>query len=88
MTLALLPLLLSGCYYSHLASGQLKLLWRRQPIAEAALDPAHSEQTRALLQLVESVRSFARDLGLSVDDQYTSFVDWPGDRNPACKRQL
>jgi predicted aminopeptidase len=70
----------SGCYYSHLASGQLKLLWRRQPIAEAAADPVYSRQVRELLGLVESIRSFARDLGLRIDDQYTSFVDWPGDR--------
>lgn len=33
-----------------------------------------------LLALVESVRGFARDLGLRVGDQYTSFVPWPGDR--------
>jgi len=70
----------SGCYYSHLASGQMKLLWRRQPIAEAVSDPAHPEQVRRLLQLVGPVRLFARELGLRVDDQYTSFVDWPGDR--------
>jgi predicted aminopeptidase len=70
----------SGCYYSHLASGQLKLLWRRQPIAEAAVDPAYPKQVRDLLGLVESIRSFGRELGLRVDDQYTSFVDWPGDR--------
>jgi len=71
---------LSGCYYSHLASGQMKLLWRRQPLAEAELDPTHSERVRGLLQLVEPVRELARDLGLHVDDQYTTFVDWPGDR--------
>jgi len=70
----------SGCYYSHLASGQIKLLWLRQPIQEATEDPAHPEQTRELLRLVESVRHFALDLGLQVDGQYTSYVDWPGDR--------
>ena len=71
---------LSGCYYSHLASGQMKLLWRRQPISEAVLDANHPARVRELLHLVESVRRFARDLGLRVEDQYTSFVDWPGDR--------
>ena len=70
----------TGCYYSHLASGQLKLLWRRQPITEAATDPANSEEIREMLELVEFIRVFAHDLGLRVDDQYTSFVDWPGDR--------
>lgn len=76
----LLALCNSGCYYSHLASGQLKLLWLRQPIEEATEDPAHSERTRELLRLVESIRHFALDLGLRVDGQYTSYVDWPGDR--------
>ncbi len=70
----------SGCYYSHLASGQMKLVWRRQAIDEAVVDTTHSDRVRGLLQLVEPVRDFARDLGLHVDDQYTSFVDWPGDR--------
>ena len=78
--LVLLALCNSGCYYSHLASGQLKLLWLRQPIEEATEDPAHPERTRELLRLVESVRHFALDLGLQVDGQYTSYVDWPGDR--------
>ena len=76
----LLMLCHSGCYYSHLASGQFKLLWLRQPIEEATEDPSHPEQTRELLRLVESVRRFAVDLGLRVEGQYTSYVDWPGDR--------
>jgi predicted aminopeptidase len=71
---------LSGCYYGHLASGQMKLAWRRQPIAEALADPTHSERVRGLLRVVKPVRRFALKLGLNVDDQYTSFVDWPGDR--------
>ena len=71
---------LSGCYYGHLASGQLKLLWRRQPISEATEDTSHSEQTRERLRLVGAVREFADELGLEVGHQYTSYVDWPGDR--------
>lgn len=78
--LAWLLLSTNGCYYGQLASGQLKLLWRRQPIEKVVLDPIQSERTRALLQLVASVRSFAIELGLRVGDQYTSYVDWPGDR--------
>jgi predicted aminopeptidase len=70
----------SGCYYGHLASGQLKILWNRQPIEEARVDPAHPEEVRAMLGLVESVRVFALELGLRVEDQYTSYVDWPDDR--------
>jgi predicted aminopeptidase len=78
--LTLLMLCNGGCYYSHLASGQIKLLWLRQPIQEATEDPAHDEQTRELLRLVGAVRSYALELGLRVDGQYTSYVDWPGDR--------
>ncbi len=70
----------SGCYYSHLASGQLKLLWRREPIEEVIVDPDRPAKTKDMLRLVEAVRQFALELGLRVDDQYTSFVEWPGDR--------
>ncbi len=71
---------LTGCYYGHLASGQIKILWRRQPSAEARIDPSHPEDVRELLTLVDSVRHFAIELGLNVGEQYTSYVDWPGDR--------
>jgi predicted aminopeptidase len=82
-TLLLLSLVLpmqTGCYYGHLASGQWKLLWRRQPIDVATANDATPERTRALLRLVGSVRGFATELGLDVGGQYTSYVDWPGDR--------
>ena len=71
---------LNGCYYGHLASGQIRMLWQRQPLEEALEDPTHPESVRELLQLVGSVRAFASELGLRVDGQYTSYVDWPGDR--------
>lgn len=73
-------LALPGCDYGHLAAGQLKILWRRTPITKASQDPKLAENERALLARVESVRAFARALGLRVGDQYTSFVPWPGDR--------
>ncbi len=69
-----------GCDYAHLAAGQLKILWRRQPIERATRDPGLSPGERTLLGLVESVRAFAAERGLRVGDQYTSFVAWPGDR--------
>ncbi|MBK7947493.1 MAG: aminopeptidase [Deltaproteobacteria bacterium] len=78
--LALGLLMLPGCDYGHLAAGQLKILWRRTPITKAVADPTLAENERVLLTLVESVRGFARALGLRVGDQYTSFVPWPGDR--------
>ncbi|MBY0401686.1 aminopeptidase [Myxococcota bacterium] len=70
----------TGCDYGHLAAGQLKILWHRTPITRAIEDPTLAENERALLARVESVRAFARELGLRVGDQYTSFVPWPGDR--------
>ncbi|MBW2500056.1 MAG: aminopeptidase [Deltaproteobacteria bacterium] len=70
----------SGCYYSHLADGQLRLLWGRRPIEEASVDPALADDERRLLGLVDPVRSYARELGLRVGGQYTSYVEWPGDR--------
>jgi predicted aminopeptidase len=69
-----------GCYYSHLASGQLEILWAREPIARVLDDPDLDEQTRALLQIVPAVREYAKRLGLDVGNQYTSYVEWPEDR--------
>lgn len=71
---------LGGCYYGHLARGQVSLLWNRQPIPEVVEDPATTPEIRDLLAQVDEVRAFARTLGLEVDDQYTSYVDWPDDR--------
>lgn len=56
------------------------MLWQRRPVAEATADPALPVRTRALLDLVDEVRRSAAALGLAVDGQYTSYVDWPGDR--------
>ena len=80
VALLLASLLSSGCYYSHLARGQLKLLWAREPIESVLASPDTSHETRSLLQLVDPVRRFAEGLGLRVDHRYTSYVDWPDDR--------
>jgi predicted aminopeptidase len=71
---------LSGCYYTHLAMGQNRLLRARQPIEAVLADPATSPEIRERLLLVLQVREFAIELGLDVGEQYTSFVEWPGDR--------
>jgi predicted aminopeptidase len=71
---------LSGCYYTHLAMGQNRLLRARQPIEAVLADPATSPEIRERLLLVLQVREFAIELGLDVRKQYTSFVEWPGDR--------
>ena len=75
-----LSVLTSGCYLGHVTSGQLRLLRARQPIDELVSDPGTPAELRQRLEVVSRARDFARDLGLDVDDQYTTYVDWPGDR--------
>jgi predicted aminopeptidase len=58
----------------------MELLWRRIPLEQASRDPGLSPQTRGLLSLVPRVRHAAAELGLEVGAQYTTWVDWPGDR--------
>ncbi len=78
--LFLLLTLVSGCYLGHVALGQLRLLRARVPISRVLADPATSDEERERLSLVLEVRDYARDLGLDVGEQYTSFAPWPGDR--------
>jgi predicted aminopeptidase len=71
---------LSGCYLGHLALHQARLLRARQPIDTLLADPSTSAELRDSLVLAEEARAFAERLGLDVGDQYTSYVEWPGDR--------
>jgi predicted aminopeptidase len=52
----------------------------RQPIEEVLADPGTPADLRRQLRTVQRARAYARALGLDVDEQYTSYVDWPGDR--------
>jgi len=70
----------SGCYLGHIAAGQARLLGERRDIHEVLADPATSSEVAASLTHVLEARDFARALGLEVGGQYTSYVDWPGDR--------
>lgn len=56
------------------------MMWRARPIDTVLTDPDTPDDVRAMLARVEDVRSFAAELGLSFGGQYTSYVDWPGDR--------
>lgn len=73
-------LLLPGCYYGHLAEGQLRLLRAERPIEQVLADPGTPGDVRASLVLVADVLAFAEALGLHVDGQYTDYAAWPGDR--------
>lgn len=77
---AVAGLLSTGCYLAHLADGQARLLFRREPLEAVLADPATPPDLAERLRLAAEVRTFARELGLEVRDQYTSYVDWPGDR--------
>ena len=70
----------SGCYYLHLARGQAQLLWQREPLADVLRDPDLPAAERRALAQIPPLRDFAASLGLAVSGQYTSYVDWPGDR--------
>lgn len=58
----------------------MEVLRARQPIDEVLAHDDTPDTLRHKLELVLAARKLARDLGLEVDEQYTSFVPWPGDR--------
>ena len=71
--------LLNGCFLWHVSVGQLKLLARRQPLEEVLSQATLSEEEQNKLRLIMRVRLFAMEqLGLHVDDSYTTFVDVGG----------
>jgi predicted aminopeptidase len=82
LLLALLAALAGGegCYYGHLAVGQTRLLLAREPIEEVLDRPDLDPRLQRQLELVGAARRYAAELGLEVGKQYTSYVDWPGDR--------
>jgi predicted aminopeptidase len=75
-----LSLFTTGCYLGHLATGQAQLMRAQRPIEEVLQDPATSASLRGQLETIQRARAYALRLGLEVDEQYTSYVDWPGDR--------
>jgi predicted aminopeptidase len=78
--LALIASSLPGCYLGHVAAGQWRLLSGRRPIDAVVADPATPPELRARLALAAEARALARELGLEVGGQYTSYVAWAGDR--------
>lgn len=71
---------LSGCstlgYYQQAASGQLNLLWQRQPIETLLADPQTSPALQQKLELALQARQFARDaLDLPVGDTFSDYVE-------------
>lgn len=71
---------LSGCYYIDLARGQTRVLWGRLNIQSVLADPDTPSMLADRLGVVVQTLAFARQIGLEVDGQYTSYLPWPGDR--------
>ena len=67
---------LGGCYYVHVAAGQLEMNSRREPIAEVIADPATDATLRRRLEFAVRARDFAMsDLGLPDNGSYRTFAD-------------
>ena len=71
---------LPGCYYGHLAEGQLRLLRAREPIPAVLADASTPPAVRNSLALVGDLRRFATSIGLTVGGQFETYAPWPGDR--------
>ncbi len=75
----LLPVLVSaglgGCYYQHLASGQLALLQAREPIAQVVARAETDPVLKARLLRVQAARQWAVGaLGLPDNGSYTDYA--------------
>ncbi|RAP59824.1 aminopeptidase [Oleiagrimonas sp. MCCC 1A03011] len=71
-----LALLLSGCYYLHLATGETRLLMRREPIRKVLDAPGTDPALKARLRLALRARAFASDrLDLPRNRSYTLYAD-------------
>jgi predicted aminopeptidase len=76
LALALACAGLSGCYYVHLAAGQLEMNRRRAPIEEVMARPETDESLRRRLDYANRARDFAMtDLGLPDNGSYRSYAD-------------
>ena len=72
--MALLVLSPTGRYLLRAGWEESKILWRRQPIAGLAADPATPPALKSKLALVLDARAFARDsLGLKTGQSFTTF---------------
>lgn len=81
---ALVALLLGGCGVGYVARAgyeEVRILWRREPIATLLARPDLDPELRAKLELVVAVRRFAAEgLGLRVGGQYDSVATVEADQ--------
>ena len=76
LALAAAGLALSGCYYLHLAAGQLEMNRRREPIPELVARDDTDPVLRQRLEYASRARDFAvTELGLPDNGSYRSYAD-------------
>lgn len=76
LTLVVVLLQMSGCYYMQAASGQMEIVRKREPIEEVVAAADSSPELIARLQLINDARQFSIDvLGLPDNDSYRSYAD-------------
>jgi len=69
-------LVLSGCYYSHLAAGQLEMNRQREPIEQVLAREDLDAALRGKLEYAVRARDFAMsELGLPDNGSYRSYAD-------------
>ncbi|RME71074.1 MAG: hypothetical protein D6776_10750 [Planctomycetota bacterium] len=74
--LAVALLALPGCYYTHLAAGQLRIACGKVDLLDAAVDGRLRPEERRMLREVPEILRFARrSLGMEADGAYTTFYD-------------
>ena len=81
-SLALSALLCSttGCYFTHLAFGQLDIAMSTISVEEALADPALDETAREKVRFIGEVKRFAEEhVGMAESKNYTVYL--PGDPN-------
>ena len=67
---------LSGCYYLHLAEGQMEMNRKREPIEDVIASPDTDATLRRRLELAARARDFAMsDLGLPDNGSYRTYAD-------------
>lgn len=67
---------LSGCYYMHLAAGQMEMNRKREPIDAVIARPGTDAALRRRLELAARAREFAMgDLGLPDNGSYRTYAD-------------
>jgi predicted aminopeptidase len=67
---------LSGCYYVHLAEGQMEMNRSREPIEDVVARPGTDPALRTRLELAARARDFAMtELGLPDNGSYRTYAD-------------